>query len=288
MALHEHPTPTQEGDYISGYLLKKSSKGEWNKQFFELSGDYLVSYKNAKMTKMSQAVGVAAIAAIHFDNDQNKKASLTTFQIDLKDKQIILRAQTEEEAKNWVRVLQSIRERSSVSSSLNPLNSNDTRSFSMSQTPNILYMNAVGRESSMNGRRSSGTSIYSRSSGGSVSTTTSTSRHNSMGSNSLHAALVVRGNSNSNSLNNGSSSSSSSGSSSSSSSSSSSIIDQKTKTRVTDTIMEEDEHSSKKLNEGIDVAPSKNSEGDVESKSTIKDSEGDVKDTKSGCCCTIS
>lgn len=276
------------GEYLSGYLLKKSSKGEWNKQYFEVNGDYLVSFKSAKMTKMNQAISIPSIAAIHMSDQttgQNKNKASLTFQLDLKDKQIILRSQTEEDAKNWVRVLQSIRERSAAAS-MNPLNNNDTRSFSMSQTPNILYMNAVGRESTSTstGRRSSGTSLasgsmYSRNSSMS-SVGTPASRHYSMGSVGSGSLMAVRGSNNSNNGNNGNNGSNNNLQSlnNSSNNNNNNNGDQNLKMDATQTILEGDEECSTKGTGCINS-------GDPKDDNVGKE---DRKDAKSGCCCVIS
>jgi hypothetical protein len=41
---------------ISGYLLKKSKDGLWQRRYFETNGNYLTYYKNKKMTKLLAAL----------------------------------------------------------------------------------------------------------------------------------------------------------------------------------------------------------------------------------------
>lgn len=41
---------------ISGYLLKKSKDGIWQRRYFETNGNYLTYYKNKKMTKLLAAL----------------------------------------------------------------------------------------------------------------------------------------------------------------------------------------------------------------------------------------
>ncbi len=45
----------------SGYLLKKSTGGDWQKRYFEINGHYLVYYKTHKMTKLLAAVAVPQV-----------------------------------------------------------------------------------------------------------------------------------------------------------------------------------------------------------------------------------
>lgn len=41
---------------ISGYLLKKSKDGIWQRRYFETNGNYLTYYKNKKMQKLLAAL----------------------------------------------------------------------------------------------------------------------------------------------------------------------------------------------------------------------------------------
>jgi len=94
--------------------------GDWNKRYFEVNGSYLVYYKNNKMQKMLAALSLVSVGAIKLVGDealpgdknsyrgQNKGYLLT---IDLKDRQLALRAQTLLGAEKWVTSLIETRDR---------------------------------------------------------------------------------------------------------------------------------------------------------------------------------
>ncbi len=109
-----------DGDSLQGYLLKKSTKGDWNKRYFEVNGSYLVYYKNNKMQKMLAALALVSIGAIKLVGDEALPGDKNSnrgqnkgylFTIDLKDRQLALRAQTMSEAEKWVAYLIETRDR---------------------------------------------------------------------------------------------------------------------------------------------------------------------------------
>jgi hypothetical protein len=51
-------------NYISGYLLKKSKDGAWQKRFFETNGTFLTYYKSRKMTKLLAALNMPNVGEI--------------------------------------------------------------------------------------------------------------------------------------------------------------------------------------------------------------------------------
>jgi|LauGreSBDMM110SN_4_FD.fasta_scaffold48654_2 hypothetical protein len=112
-----------DGDCLQGFLFKKSTKGEWNKRYFEVNGSYLVYYKNNKMQKMLAALALVSVGAIKLVGDETlpgDKNSLRgqnkgyLFTIDLKDRQLALKAQTLLEAEKWVTSLTETRNRLQV------------------------------------------------------------------------------------------------------------------------------------------------------------------------------
>lgn len=114
---------------MSGYLFKKSSAGDWQKRYFETNGNYLTYYKSSKMTKLLAALAVPQVGAIKMigESDDEKGGIGYIFQIELKDRQYLLRAQSEDEAKRWVDFLVNIRDGASASGKVsNPMNAYNT------------------------------------------------------------------------------------------------------------------------------------------------------------------
>lgn len=111
---------------MSGYLFKKSSAGEWQKRYFETNGNYLTYYKSSKMTKLLAALAVPQVGSIKLigESDDDKGGLGYIFQIELKDRQYLLRATTEDEAKRWVDFLVQIRDGANNSGKVisNPMN----------------------------------------------------------------------------------------------------------------------------------------------------------------------
>ena len=107
---------------MSGYLYKKASGGEWQRRYFETNGAYLTYYKTHKMTKLLAALSVPQVGAIKIlgSADESKDGPGGIFQIDLKDRQYVLKAESEEDAEKWVNFLIELRDSKSRPTS-NPM-----------------------------------------------------------------------------------------------------------------------------------------------------------------------
>lgn len=108
----------------SGYLFKKSSSGAWQRRFFEVNGSYLCYYKTHKMTKLLAAINVPHVGQIRMQGEvQDALGTGFVFEIDLKDRQYQLRAESFAEAKKWVDMLCALRDSVSPwNRSADPLN----------------------------------------------------------------------------------------------------------------------------------------------------------------------
>lgn len=99
-------SPSPAGSRIAGYLLKKSTEGSWQRRYFETSGHFLTYYKSSKMTKLLAALALPQVGEIQYVGPvEDNKGTGAIFQLDLKDRQYVLRADNEEEAKRWVDIL---------------------------------------------------------------------------------------------------------------------------------------------------------------------------------------
>lgn len=128
---------------LSGYLMKKSTKGDWQRRYFETTGTYLTYYKTNKRSKLLAALSVPQVGAIRLLDNSDSKENGATFQIDLKDRQYILKAESLDEATRWVNFLTALRD--SKPHSLNPLSEDylglesdeSTASFAIEATGSI-------------------------------------------------------------------------------------------------------------------------------------------------------
>lgn len=110
-----------ETNQMSGYLYKKSTAGDWQRRYFETNGTYLTYYKTQKMTKLLAALSVPQVGTIKMIGEIEDSAGTgAVFQVDLKDRQYLLRANTMDEAKRWVDFLTSLRD--GKSKTTNPMN----------------------------------------------------------------------------------------------------------------------------------------------------------------------
>jgi hypothetical protein len=99
-------TPGAPTKSIAGYLLKKSTEGSWQRRYFETSGHFLTYYKSQKMTKLLAALALPQVGDIQYVGMvEDGKGTGAIFQLDLKDRQYVLRADDEETAKRWVDTL---------------------------------------------------------------------------------------------------------------------------------------------------------------------------------------
>lgn len=93
---------------MSGYLMKKSTAGDWQKRYFETNGSFLTYYKSQKMSKLLAALSLPQVGDIR--SISTETGDPFTFQLDLKDRQYILKAMSAQEAENWVRTLVNLRD----------------------------------------------------------------------------------------------------------------------------------------------------------------------------------
>lgn len=100
---------------LTGYLYKKSTSGEWQKRYFEVNGNYLIYYKTQKMSKLLAAVDITQVGLITLvgemggDKDAPGEKG-AVFQIELKDRQFLLKAPSVDEAQRWVDLLVALRD----------------------------------------------------------------------------------------------------------------------------------------------------------------------------------
>jgi hypothetical protein len=92
---------------MSGYLMKKSTAGDWQKRYFETNGSFLTYYKSQKMSKLLAALSLPQVGDIRLTSESGDPF---TFQLDLKDRQYILKAMNQEEADSWVKTLITLRD----------------------------------------------------------------------------------------------------------------------------------------------------------------------------------
>ena len=91
---------------MSGYLMKKSTAGDWQKRYFETNGTFLTYYKSQKMSKLLAALSLLQIGEISLCSSGEE----ATFQLDLKDRQYILKADSQQQAQDWVVTLVFLRD----------------------------------------------------------------------------------------------------------------------------------------------------------------------------------
>lgn len=116
----QSPASASVPSSIAGYLLKKSTEGSWQRRYFETSGHFLTYYKSSKMTKLLAALALPQVGEIQYIGPvEDNKGTGAIFQLDLKDRQYVLRAEDEDTAKRWVDVLIVLRD-SEVSQTPSP------------------------------------------------------------------------------------------------------------------------------------------------------------------------
>ena len=103
--------PSDAVPQMSGFLFKKSTNGEWQKRYFETNGSFLTYYKSQKMTKLLAALSLPQVGGITLVGEVNdSKGPGSIFQLDLKDRQYILRTPSLQEAEAWVSTLIALRD----------------------------------------------------------------------------------------------------------------------------------------------------------------------------------
>lgn len=96
---------------ISGYLYKRTRDGRWQKRWFETNGVYLTYYKTRKMEKLLAALSLPQVGEIKIvPPDQDPENQDGLFSIELNTRIYILRAKANDEALQWVTVLNKLRE----------------------------------------------------------------------------------------------------------------------------------------------------------------------------------
>ena len=97
---------------MSGYLLKKSQVGEWQKRWFETNGLFLLYYNNEKMTKLLAALSIPEVGEIVYAGEvEDAKGRGFVFQMEIKSRQLQLRTVTRDECDQWIAVLIDLRDR---------------------------------------------------------------------------------------------------------------------------------------------------------------------------------
>jgi hypothetical protein len=97
-------------NHISGYLLKQSKDGVWQKRYFETNGTFLTYYKSKKMSKLLAALNMPNVGEISLvGNINDNLGEGVIFQLELKDRSYVLRAKDMAEAQRWIRGLTVIR-----------------------------------------------------------------------------------------------------------------------------------------------------------------------------------
>lgn len=116
---------------ISGYLQKKTRDGRWQKRWFETNGVYLTYYKSRKMEKLLAALSLPQVGEIKLvpaDLDPEHLDGL--FTIELNTRIYTLRAKSDEEAKEWVRILGKLRRDGIQNASKSPMTQPASSTFS--------------------------------------------------------------------------------------------------------------------------------------------------------------
>jgi len=97
---------------MSGYLLKKSQAGDWQRRWFETNGLFLLYYNNEKMTKLLAALSIPEVGEIVYAGEvEDAKGRGFVFQMEIKSRQLQLRTATREECDQWISVLIELRDR---------------------------------------------------------------------------------------------------------------------------------------------------------------------------------
>jgi hypothetical protein len=100
-----------EAEALSGYLFKKARNDKWQRRWFETQGFYLVYYKNRKMEKLLAALSLPQVGEIRLipqSDDPERQVGL--FALELNNRVYTLRANSNEEAELWVRIMLKLRE----------------------------------------------------------------------------------------------------------------------------------------------------------------------------------
>lgn len=94
---------SQELVHISGYLLKLTRDGKWQRRWFETNGCFLTYYKSKKMEKLLAALNLPQVGEIKIEDD-------AMFSIELNERVYQLKAANEQEAQKWVDTLKLLKD----------------------------------------------------------------------------------------------------------------------------------------------------------------------------------
>lgn len=112
---------------LSGYLYKKTQDGRWQRRWFETNGIYLTYYKSRKMEKLLAALSLPQVGQIKKITADGETG---LFSIELNSRIYTLRAKSDEEAEQWVKVLTNMRNQGVSTSSI--ILENNARNISTS------------------------------------------------------------------------------------------------------------------------------------------------------------
>lgn len=95
---------------MSGYLYKKTRDNRWQKRWFETNGVYLTYYKSRKMEKLLAALSLPQVGEIKITPAaEDPEGQPGLFAIELNTRIYTLRAKSDEEAQQWVNMLNKLR-----------------------------------------------------------------------------------------------------------------------------------------------------------------------------------
>ena len=95
----------------SGYLMKLTRDGRWQKRWFETNGCFLTYYRNKKMEQLLAALNLFEVGDIVMatrEDGIDAEFLNKTFSIQLPSRKYYLRAKDEETASHWVNVLKEL------------------------------------------------------------------------------------------------------------------------------------------------------------------------------------
>lgn len=108
---------SNDAHHIAGYLLKKSTNGVWQKRYFETNSTFLTYYKSRKMSKLLAALNMATVGEIAMvGNVHDSIGDGVVFQLELKDRNYVLRTSTMDEAEKWMYRLRQLRDEARAAS----------------------------------------------------------------------------------------------------------------------------------------------------------------------------
>mmetsp|Transcript_24711 Transcript_24711/g.25343 ORF Transcript_24711/g.25343 Transcript_24711/m.25343 type:complete len:218 (+) Transcript_24711:59-712(+) len=136
-------------NYISGYLLKKSKDGVWQKRYFETNGTFLTYYKSKKMTKLLAALNMSSVGEITLGGNINDDLGEgVVFQLELKDRNYVLRAKDMAEAQRWIQGLTILRNESKANVIPEESTTEETKSGTSQSTRLVESVNIDSKKNS--------------------------------------------------------------------------------------------------------------------------------------------